>query len=237
MSKLENAVVWAVKIANDDTHGYAQDNRNGNPDYDCSSFIGTALNQAGFNIKKTSTTATLYNQLVACGFKTVNTGERERGDIYLTPNKHVVMCTDGYNIVHASINEKGGISGGKAGDQTGKEICVRSFYTPSYGWTYHLRYSDSSGGSAYPTYIEGNNYTLLANLKVRKDHSTSAGMVGYNGLTADGKRHDKDKNGCLDKGTVVTCKAVYVASDYVWLKCPSGWIAGYDRGTKEKFVG
>ena len=39
-----------------------------------------------------------------------------------------------------SLNEKGKITGGEPGDQTGKEICIRSFYTPSYGWKYHLRY-------------------------------------------------------------------------------------------------
>lgn len=31
-------------------------------------------------------------------------------------------------IGHASINEKGGVSGGRTGDQTGKEICIREWY-------------------------------------------------------------------------------------------------------------
>lgn len=32
-------------------------------------------------------------------------------------------------IGHASINENGGITGGRTGDQTGKEICIREWYS------------------------------------------------------------------------------------------------------------
>jgi peptidoglycan hydrolase-like protein with peptidoglycan-binding domain len=45
-------------------------------------------------------------------------------------------------IVHASIDENGKTSGGKAGDQTGKEVCTRSFY--SKPWNVMLRYKDST---------------------------------------------------------------------------------------------
>ena len=47
MIDLEKGVVWAEETANDNAHGYAQDERWG-PDYDCSSFVITALRQAGF---------------------------------------------------------------------------------------------------------------------------------------------------------------------------------------------
>ena len=145
MSRIESAVEFMEKIALDDTHGYAQDNRNGSPDYDCSSFIGTALSKSGFKINPLSTTRNLYKQLINCGFKEVNVNSsRCRGDIFLTPGKHVVACVDENNIVHASINENGNIKNGKPGDQTGKEICIRSFYIPKYKWTYHLRYDDNN---------------------------------------------------------------------------------------------
>lgn len=239
MGNISTAVSYAVKIANDDTHGYDQASRLGNPDYDCSSFVSACLNKAGFNVSKSSTTRNLYTQLTACGFKPVGIGEsRKAGDIFLTPGKHVVMCTDANNIVQASINEKGTATGGKAGDQTGREIAVSKFYTPSYGWTYHLRYgtSGSSTASSGTCYTVGKTYTLQAEMKVRKDHSLSAKMVGYSNLTADGKKHDKDKDGCLDKGTVVTCKSVYEASDYTWMKTPSGWIAAYNKSTGERYI-
>lgn len=37
-------------------------------------------------------------------------------------------------IGHASIDENGKISGGAAGDQTGKEVCKRTYYMHSQGW-------------------------------------------------------------------------------------------------------
>ena len=145
MSKIENVVKFMEQIAADDSHGYAQDNRNGSPDYDCSSFVGTALSKAGFKVNPASTTRNLHQQLIACGFKEIGINDtRQRGDIFLTPGKHVVVCIDANNIVHASINENNTIKNGKPGDQTGKEICTRSFYNPSYKWTYHLRYIDST---------------------------------------------------------------------------------------------
>lgn len=140
MGNIVKAVEYMVKIANDDTHGYDQQNRN-SPNYDCSSLVGEALHIAGFKVSPYSWTGNLYKQMVGCGFVLVkNINDRKTGDVFLTPKKHVIMCVDADNIVHASINEKGGVVGGKTGDQTGKEICVRSFYIPSYGWTYHLRY-------------------------------------------------------------------------------------------------
>ena len=40
-------------------------------------------------------------------------------------------------IGHASVDENGNASGGKAGDQTGKELCTRDWYTK--GWNVLLR--------------------------------------------------------------------------------------------------
>ena len=139
MYDIEKAIETGLKIAADNSHGYDQENRLGDPDYDCSSFVAACLKSGGFPVEADSWTGNLYDQLIHCGFEPV-TGEPKAGDIYLTPGKHVVMAVSPTKIVHASINEKGKITGGKPGDQTGKEICTRSFYTPSYGWKYHLRY-------------------------------------------------------------------------------------------------
>ena len=45
-------------------------------------------------------------------------------------------------IGHASIDERGKASGGRAGDQTGREVCTRSWY--SKGWKYCLRPKSAS---------------------------------------------------------------------------------------------
>ena len=43
-------------------------------------------------------------------------------------------------IAHASTNENGKISGGKPGDQTGKEVCIRSWY--SKPWNVVIRFKN-----------------------------------------------------------------------------------------------
>lgn len=138
MNKIENTVAWAEQIAADDRHGYSQVHRN-SPDYDCSSFVGTALANAGFPVSIYSTTRNLGEQLENAGF--VKCGKPwKRGDIHLAAGHHVTMSTDSAHIVHASQSENGGIDG-QTGDQTGKEICVRSYYDLPYGNTVHYRYA------------------------------------------------------------------------------------------------
>lgn len=137
MSKdIEIAVKYMKKIANDDTHGYDQAHRYG-PDYDCSSLVTAALRKAGFNIAKTSYTGNLKEQLIKEGFVPCKKPWMA-GDIHLAIGHHVAMSINANQIAHASINEKGKTTGGKTGDQTGKEICIRSYY--EYPWDIHLRY-------------------------------------------------------------------------------------------------
>ena len=137
MTKIQKAVSWAEKIAADDSHGYSQAHRNG-PDYDCSSFVGTALSKAGFAVSEYSTTRNLESQLIKCEFKKCN-APWKRGDIHLAAGHHVTMSTDDSHIVHASQSENGGIDG-ETGDQTGREICVRSYYCLPYSNLVHYRY-------------------------------------------------------------------------------------------------
>lgn len=42
-------------------------------------------------------------------------------------------------IGHASIDENGKIKNGSAGDQTGKEVCIRNWYKPTKTWGFVLR--------------------------------------------------------------------------------------------------
>lgn len=135
---IEKAVRDAVKIAEDNTHGYDQQHRYG-PDYDCSSLIGYVLNANGFKVSRYSWTGNLHEQLVECGFVPCK-APWQPGDIHLTPGRHVCMSIDDARIVHARSNELGKATGGRTGDQTGHEIEVSDYYEPSYGWYYHLRY-------------------------------------------------------------------------------------------------
>lgn len=138
MAKIETAVAWAEQIANDNRHGYSQIHRNG-PDYDCSSFVGTALANAGFPVSIYSTTRNLGEQLEKAGFVKAKKPWR-RGDIHLAAGHHVTMSVNETHIVHASQSENGGIDG-NTGDQTGKEICVQSYYDLPYLNVVHYRYA------------------------------------------------------------------------------------------------
>ena len=51
------------------------------------------------------------------------------------------MSINASQIAEASINEKGTTTGGKTGDQTGKEIYIHNYYELPGGWARHLRFA------------------------------------------------------------------------------------------------
>ena len=77
-------------------------------------------------------------------------------------------------------------------------------------------------------YIVGKNYTLQVDLNVRTGAGISYKIKTYNELTEDGKKHAYvQTNAVLKKGTVVTCLEIIKNGQDIWLKIPSGYIAGY----------
>ena len=138
MPNIMKAVKFMIDTANDDTHGYDQTYRN-SPDYDCSSLVGTALHEAGFDVSPYSWTGNLESQLRKVGFTDCKKPWLA-GDIHLNTKHHVCMSINASQIAQASINEKGAVADGKTGDQTGKEIYIRDYYEYSRGWDVHLRY-------------------------------------------------------------------------------------------------
>ena len=148
---IEKAVTWALQIAQDSSHGYDQIHRWG-PDYDCSAFLITAWQRAGVGVKAAGATYTgnMLQAFLHCGFEDVTadvnltTGAGlQRGDVLLNTKHHTAMSIGSGQIVHASINENGRATGGRSGDQTGREICVRSYYQYPKGWDRVLRYVGS----------------------------------------------------------------------------------------------
>lgn len=78
-------------------------------------------------------------------------------------------------------------------------------------------------------YKVGTVYTLQAEMKVREGAGTTFRAKRHSELTEDGRNHDADGDGCLDKGTRVTCKEVKKVGNDTWIRTPSGWIAAiYD---------
>ena len=82
-------------------------------------------------------------------------------------------------------------------------------------------------------FIKGKNYTLQVDLNVRSGAGTNYGIKKYNELTTDGKRHAYvQTNAVLKKGTIVTCLDVIKNENDIWLKIPSGYVAGYYQGNE-----
>lgn len=155
---IDNAVDCALSIANNSKYGYDQGSRWG-PNYDCSSFVISAWKQAGVDTGAT-TTNDMYECFTAKGFKdvtssvTLSSGSGlQKGDVLLNTASHTAMYIGNGQIVHASINENGSTTGGESGDQTGKEICTRSYYNKP--WNYVLRYPGGSTNSGTITVAAG----------------------------------------------------------------------------------
>lgn len=161
MSVIETAVNWAIGIANDNSHGYDQGSRDG-PNYDCSSLLSWAYHNAGLNTRPgyTPATGSMYSVFTNAGFVDVTSqvslssgSGMQRGDILLKPGNHTAMHIGNGQLVEASQNEFGGITGGASGDQTGKEIWVHGYY--NFPWTYVLRYPEQSKGVSLVRWIPG----------------------------------------------------------------------------------
>ena len=157
---IERAVNWAVAIANDNSHGYDQNSRWG-VDYDCSSLVISAFEQAGVKVKTGGATYTgdMRPVFLRYGFSDVtgqinlsNGSGLKRGDVLLNTTHHtaLVVTDGGGTIVNASINENG-----KKGDQTGKEIYTRGYY--NYPWNYVLRYTGDDSVAPAASTTTGTN--------------------------------------------------------------------------------
>lgn len=77
-------------------------------------------------------------------------------------------------------------------------------------------------------YEIGKNYVTTVNLNVRDGAGTNNRIKKYTELTEDGKNHAfKQENAVIKTGTTVTCLDIKEENNNIWLKIPSGWIAGY----------
>lgn len=149
MSTISKAVDWALSIANDNSHGYSQQNRWG-PDYDCSSLVISAWEQAGVKVKSSGATYTgnMRGPFLQCGFVDVSsqinlaTGAGlQRGDVLLNYTNHTAMALGNGQIVQARTDVDG-----RTGDSGGQEIRVQSYY--NYPWNCVLRYTESTRAPA-----------------------------------------------------------------------------------------
>lgn len=144
MASIQTAVNEAIAIAKNNKHGYSQKNRNGKPDYDCSSLVIHCLDAAGFPMSYYGATYTgnMRKALIKCGFKNVrseiniSTGAGlKAGDILLNEDYHTAIMVSSTMVVAAHDNYDG-----KTGDSSGKEIDIYRYRNYSKGWVYVFRY-------------------------------------------------------------------------------------------------
>lgn len=83
-----------------------------------------------------------------------------------------------------------------------------------------------------PTFRIGTNYVLAVELNVRTDAGVWSRKKTHAELTANAKANDRDRDGAIDKGTVVTCLEVQRDGSDVWIRIPSGWVAAYWKGNR-----
>ena len=208
-----DAVDFAVRMANDNKHGYSQRVRSlyniTNPtSFDCSSLTCTAYyyaflknglkTQANYLKSHCSYTGNMLNML-NCGFEIVARNQTAhskmvKGDLELNTTHHVAMAIDQNTIVHARSSE--GTSDTK--DNSGNEIRTQPWYLYSHGWTHRLRFTgkninfdniSSDGSISIPT------STLLQygdtgnDVKVLQQKLNKVGMRDANGkkLVEDGE--------------------------------------------------
>lgn len=199
MSVVETAVNYAIDIANDNSHGYDQIHRWGK-DFDCSSLVISSYEKAGLKVREAgaSYTGNMKSAFLKCGFEAFNYVKGMkliRGDVLLNEKHHTCMYLGDNKIVQASINEKGKITGGKPGDQTGREISVGNFYEYSKGWDCVLRYQ-TDNKQEMEQEIKTVNIELISLTHGMKNEQVKTvqrllnalGYVGANGkkLTTDG---------------------------------------------------
>lgn len=136
-SVIENALQWAINIANDDSHLYVYGGSHGNEGqhYDCSSFVSWALVHAGLDVP-ISTTQHMRKNFEPYGFKWIpwsdigGTANLKRGDILLNEQYHVEFYLGNNQNVGAHSSKR------PAADQ----INIDGYYY--YPWDGVLRYKD-----------------------------------------------------------------------------------------------
>lgn len=184
----ETALAWAIQIANDQSHGYSQTNRNG-PDYDCSSLVVSAYRHAGADTGNATYTGNMRTELLKHGFSDVTasinlaSGANLRpGDILLYHLSgtagHTALYAGQGQIVHARGQSYGS---SKPGDQ-GSEIAVTPYYRGK--WATVLRYTGKDQA------VTVKRYQVSTTLPIIKYGSTGSAVKVWQmivGCDADGE--------------------------------------------------
>ena len=165
MGVIEKAVAWAIDTANDNSHGYSQADRWG-PDYDCSSFVISAYEQAGLSLREAgaSYTGNMRGAFLRGGFVDVTTQVGltsgygiQPGDVLLNYSAHTCIAVGGGKVANCRTSE----GHPQAGDQSGNEIRIQSYW--NFPWNCVLRYKGNNQSTEKQWQNDGNFAALTEN--------------------------------------------------------------------------
>lgn len=168
-----------------------------------------------------------------------NVGTPDHVGIVISVTKNKIMVREGNknktlgnrDITVNSVNIRGYITPPYEGDSGLLDEEVVNVSTPTEKPQEKAQTKRDEG-----YYKVGGTYTIRVNsaLNVRKGAGKNYPLVGYAGLTPDGKKH-AFKSGALKNGTRVTVKAIEIVDGVTWLQIPSGWICA-DTGSAKYVI-
>ena len=163
----------------------------------------------------------------------------ENGNIIPTPGDIIIYDwdeVDGWpehtGLVESVSGNKETVVEGNKSNAVGRRTltlvdpCIRGYIRPRYDGATATTPSTPSTGTETSQSTSGfttGTYTITASDLIVRD-APNGNPVGHGGLSADGKAHDKDSDGALDKGTRITVSQISASGNDIWGKCPSGWV-------------
>lgn len=180
--------------------------------YDCSGALYAAANRAGYKV------ARLTAQDYALIGKKIPVGSQLPGDclFFGSSETHIRHCAlyIGNGLMIESRGTRQNTKNNPGTGVTISDVNRRSDLRVVRRW-----WDESKTESN--TYKVGSTYTVQVNhLHVR--WSAGGNIKSRRELTVDGMKN-AFADGCLKKGTRVTCKDVIIKDNCVWIKIPSGW--------------
>ena len=201
---IERMNYWCVTVS----LGYDQSNRldfRDGGETDCSALVLHALKEAGFSTGSATYTGNMRSNLSARGWLVLsNNGNPQPGDILLNDINHVAVYIGGSKLAQASIDENGRITGGRGGDQTGRETNISPYY--NYPWTCYLRWGGVTDIGSTGGKIKMKSFKTKETLQLRKSPSTSAAKIASN----------------MPPGTVIKFDDIVISGGYIWAVQPRG---------------
>lgn len=183
--------------------------------YDCSGALYAAANRAGYKVSRL--TAQGYSSIG----KKIPVGSQMPGDclFFGSSVNHITHCA--LYIGNELMIESSG-SKQNTKNNPGLGVTITNANRRS-----DLRVVRRWCDEAEKNPVQGNIYKVGCTYTVQVNHlhvrwSAGGNIKSREELTVDGRKNAFD-DGCLKKGTRVTCKEVDEKDNCVWIKIPSGW--------------